>query len=185
MAPVRRVTEKLSQLVASVARGCPHPSPSLCWVGGIWRPRQGPQCCVAHTHTSMYRETHKAWSHPGWTHDHHGRHSVTKPLTEEGGLGLRLCEGSHLGSDPPHLTDSFLLWERQAPLDISSPWRLQCCLCSSELERFTSACAHRENHVRNQSQQVAGLAQRSRQAAKVKHTGHSFSAILPGDDERK
>lgn len=49
MAPSRRVTERIGQLVASVARGRPHPSPIPGWVGGIWRPRQGPFWCDTHT----------------------------------------------------------------------------------------------------------------------------------------
>lgn len=83
MAPGRRVTERMGQLEASVARGRPRPSPIPGWVGGIWRPRQGPLWC----------DTQKAWSHPGWARDRRGRHGVTKPLTEE---GLCVCLSAYV-----------------------------------------------------------------------------------------
>lgn len=99
MAPSRRVTERMGQLVASVARGRPRPSPHLSlpgWVayGGPGRDPFG----VTHT----LRDTQKAWSHPGWAHDRRGRHGVTRPLTEEG-LCVCLYVWSHLGSSstPP------------------------------------------------------------------------------------
>lgn len=86
MAPRRRATERRDQLVASVDRGHSHPSSVPGWVGGIWWPRQGPLWCDTHTHT----RPQKSWSHPGWAHDHCGRHGVTKPLTEEG-FCVRWC----------------------------------------------------------------------------------------------
>lgn len=78
MAPSRRATERAGQLEAPVARGRrappPLPSPSSTpiplagWVGGIWRPRQGPLWC----------DTQKAWSHPGWARHRRGRLGVTE-----------------------------------------------------------------------------------------------------------
>eukprot|EP00064_Thunnus_orientalis_P007862 superscaffoldBa00000897_g7884 len=56
MAPGRRVTERMGQLVASVARGRLRPSLLPGWVGGIWRPRQGPLWCDTHTHTERHTE---------------------------------------------------------------------------------------------------------------------------------
>ncbi|KAM7381773.1 hypothetical protein PAMA_012562 [Pampus argenteus] len=56
MAPGRRVTERMGQLVASVAMGRLRPSILPGWVGGIWRPRQGPLWCDTHTHTERHTE---------------------------------------------------------------------------------------------------------------------------------
>lgn len=128
-----------------------------------------------------YTHTHKAWSHPGWTHDRRGRHGVTKPLMEEG-LCVCLCVGYPTLEVIPPLRPRLLLRK------LATAHHLICMVTPllSLLIKIGEIylCMHTQ-YMHTQSQQVAGLAQHSRPDSKVKHTAISFSVSLPRDSERK
>lgn len=130
MAPGRRVTERMGQLVAWMARGRPRPSPLPGWVGGIWRPRQGPLWCDTHTERRTEGlEPPRLGPRSPWETSCH-------QASDRGGVVcMFVCVWSHLGTPPPS-------WEHRPLPATTSPWWLRCCLCSSKLERFTSACTH-------------------------------------------
>lgn len=139
MAPSRRVTERRDQLVASVDRGHPHPFSVPGWVGGIWRPRQGPLWCDTHTHTHTRTCTH-THRRPGAT-----QAGPTIAVGDTVSPSLWQRRGSvYVGVFviPPWKHPHPPSWERWLLPATTSPWWLRCCLCSSKLERFSSVCTY-------------------------------------------
>lgn len=133
MAPSRRVTERRDQLVASVDRGHPHPSSVHGWVGGIWRPRQGPLWCDTHTHTHAHRRSGATQARP----------TIAVGDTVSPSLWQR--RGSVYAGVfviPPWKRPPPPSWEHWPLPATTSPWWLCCCLCSSKLERFSSVCTY-------------------------------------------
>lgn len=109
MAPRRRVTERRDQLVASVDRGRPHPFSVPGWVGGIWRPRQGPLWCDTHTNT----HTHTEGLEPPRLGPRSPWETRCHQASDRGGVLCTLvCMRSHLGSThtpPPENAGHWLL----------------------------------------------------------------------------
>lgn len=134
MVPSRRVTERMSQLVDSVARSCLHPCPLPGWVGGIWWPRQGHHWWNTHAHTE--RDTTGLGATQAGSTITVGDTVSPSFWQRRGCVYVCMYAGDPtLGVPPPS-------WECRWLLAIPSSGWLHCCLSSSKLVRFTSACSH-------------------------------------------
>lgn len=106
------------------------------WLGGWHMAAQAGTPLVWHTH--IHTERHTEGLEPPRLGPRSPWETWCHQASDRGGvLCMFVCVWSHLESNPPPHS-----WERRPLPATTSPWWLRCCLCSSKLERFTSACTH-------------------------------------------
>lgn len=155
MAPGRRVTERMGQLVASAARGRTRPSLPSC-VGGIWWPRQGPLWCDTHAerHTEGLEPPRLGPRSPWETWCHQA--------SDRGGVLCMFVCVIPSWKQPPPLLRTLATARHHIPM--VTP------LLSLLIKiREIYLCMHTQ-HMHTQDQQVAGLALHSRPTSKVIQT---------------